>query len=178
MKIFSQRLKNALDKSYLHLLSCLLSAKTDHFSFPLTCKEKIQIQKKMEECDFGCVPHFSQEIFKKRAIFRGHKNDLIHWVFGRILKLYIKGTIDFIYFYLFIFGCIGSLLLRAGFLQLWRVGATLHCGAWASHCGGFSCCGAWALGTQAPVVAAHGLSSRGSKALECVSFSSYGTWAQ
>ena len=24
-------------------------------------------------------------------------------------------------------------------------GATLRCGARASHCGGFSCCGAWAL---------------------------------
>ena len=29
----------------------------------------------------------------------------------------------------FIFGCIGSLLLRAGFLQLWRAGATLCGGA-------------------------------------------------
>ena len=46
-------------------------------------------------------------------------------------------------------------------------GATLHCGAWASHCGGFSCCGAPALGTRASVVAAHGLSSCGSQALEC-----------
>ena len=31
-------------------------------------------------------------------------------------------------------------------------GATLRCGAWASHRGGFSCCGAQALGTQASVV--------------------------
>ena len=46
-------------------------------------------------------------------------------------------------------------------------GATLGCGARASHCGGFSCCEAWALGTQASVVAAHGLSSCGSWALEC-----------
>ena len=46
------------------------------------------------------------------------------------------------------------------------VGATLHCGAWASHCGGFSCCRAQALGTQASVVVAHGLSSFGSRALE------------
>ena len=36
-------------------------------------------------------------------------------------------------------------------------GATLHCGAWASHCSGFSCCGAWALGMQASVVVAHRL---------------------
>ena len=36
-------------------------------------------------------------------------------------------------------------------------GATLGCGAHASHCGGFSCCGARALGEQASVVVAHGL---------------------
>ena len=36
-------------------------------------------------------------------------------------------------------------------------GATLCCGARASHCGGFSCCGARALGTRASVVVAHGL---------------------
>ena len=41
----------------------------------------------------------------------------------------------------------------------------LHCGARASHCGGFSCCGARALGAWALVVA-HGLSSYGSRALE------------
>ena len=32
-----------------------------------------------------------------------------------------------------------------------------NCGERASHCGGFSCCGARALGTQASVVVAHGL---------------------
>ena len=36
-------------------------------------------------------------------------------------------------------------------------GATLHCGAWASHCGGFSYCGAWALGARASVVVVCGL---------------------
>ena len=36
-------------------------------------------------------------------------------------------------------------------------GATLRCGAWASSCGGFSCCGAWALDRRASVVVAHGL---------------------
>ena len=59
---------------------------------------------------------------------------------------------------MFIFGCVGSSLLHAGFLLLQRAGATLRCGAWASHCGGFSCCGALALGAQASVVVAHGLS--------------------
>ena len=45
-------------------------------------------------------------------------------------------------------------------------GATLHCSAWASHCRGFSCCGARALGARASVVVARGLSSCGSRALE------------
>ena len=61
------------------------------------------------------------------------------------------------FIYLFIFGCVGSSLLCTGFLQLRRVGATLRCGVWASHCGvffllwsmgsrhmGFSSCGTWA----------------------------------
>ena len=43
-------------------------------------------------------------------------------------------------------------------------GATLRCGARASHCGGFSCCGARALDTQASVVVAWGLSSCGAQA--------------
>ena len=47
--------------------------------------------------------------------------------------------------FIFIFGCIGSLLWCAGFLWLQRAGATLHYGAWASHCSGFSYCGARAL---------------------------------
>ena len=45
-------------------------------------------------------------------------------------------------------------------------GATLCCGARASHCGGFSHCGARALGARASVVVARGLSSCGSWALE------------
>ena len=55
-------------------------------------------------------------------------------------------------------------------------GATLHCGALASHCGGFSCCGARALGTWASVVVACGLSSCGSRALGR-RLSSCGSWA-
>ena len=47
-----------------------------------------------------------------------------------------------------------------------RAGATLRCGARASHCSGFSHCGAWALGMRASVVVAHGLSSCGSQALD------------
>ena len=68
----------------------------------------------------------------------------------------------YLFIYLFIFGCVRSSLLCTGFLQLWRAGATLRCGARASHCGGFSCCRARALGTWASVVVAHGLQSAGS----------------
>ena len=77
---------------------------------------------------------------------------------------------------MFVFGCVWSSLPCEGFLQLWQAGATLCCGAWASHCGGFSCCGAWALGTWASIVVAHGLSSCGSQALEH-RLSSCGAWA-
>ena len=56
----------------------------------------------------------------------------------------------FIYFWLH-----WSSLLRAGFLQLWRAGATLHCVVVA-------CCGARALGAWASVVVARRLQSAGS----------------
>ena len=42
----------------------------------------------------------------------------------------------------------------------------LHCCARASHCRGFSCCGARALGMWASVVVACGLRSCGSRDLE------------
>ena len=47
-----------------------------------------------------------------------------------------------------------------------RAGATLRCHVRASHCSGFSCCGARALGVRASVVVAQRLSSCGSRALE------------
>ena len=69
----------------------------------------------------------------------------------------------FIYLFIYlIFGCIGSSLLHAGFLQLLRAGATLCCGAWASRCGGFSYCRARALGTWVSAVVAHRLQSAAS----------------
>ena len=70
----------------------------------------------------------------------------------------------FINLFIFIFGCVGSSLLCAGFLWLRRAGATLRCGARASHCSGFSCCGAGALGSRASVVVARELSSGGARA--------------
>ena len=67
------------------------------------------------------------------------------------------------------FGCARSLLQHMGHLSLQRAGATLRCGAWASHCGSFSCGGAWALGVQLSVTAAIGPGN-------CVSWSL--EWAQ
>ena len=52
-------------------------------------------------------------------------------------------------YFIFIFGCVGSSLLRAG--------ATLRFSARASHSGGFSFCGAWALGARPSVAVARGL---------------------
>ena len=73
----------------------------------------------------------------------------------------------YLFIYLFIFGCVGSSLLRAGFsLVAASGGATLCCGAQASHCGGFSCCKARALGARASVAVVCRLSSCGSWALE------------
>ena len=53
------------------------------------------------------------------------------------------------FIYLLFFGCVGSLFLCEGFLQLRQAGATLHRGAWASHYRGLSCCGAQAPDAQA-----------------------------
>ena len=67
----------------------------------------------------------------------------------------------FIYFWLhwvFVAACRLSLVAESR--------ATLCCGGRASHCGGFSCCRARALGVRASVVVARGLSCRGSQALE------------
>ena len=85
-------------------------------------------------------------------------------------------------FILFIFGCVGSSLLCAGFLQLRRAGATLHCGARASHCGGFSLqstgsrrvgsrsCGSWAQQLwSAGLVAPWHVGSSRTRARTCVS---------
>ena len=58
----------------------------------------------------------------------------------------------------FTFGCTGSPLLCAGFLSLRRVGTPPEFG------GGFSGGGVQALGAQASVAMAHGISSCGSGA--------------
>ena len=64
----------------------------------------------------------------------------------------------YLFIYSLIFGCIGSSLLGACGLSLVVVSRGYSSlGCVVSHCGGFSCCGARALGTRASVVVAHGL---------------------
>ena len=51
---------------------------------------------------------------------------------------------------LFLFGHTGYSLLQGVFSSCSEQGLLSGCGAQVSHCGGFSCCRAWALGLQAP----------------------------
>ena len=70
--------------------------------------------------------------------------------FELVCGLFVKGYKSFFFFFfLIIFGRVGSSFLCEGFLQLWRVGATLHRGVRASHYRGLSCCGAEAPDAQA-----------------------------
>ena len=70
----------------------------------------------------------------------------------------------FIYFYKFIYfiylflAALGLHCCAWAFSICGERGGALCCTAWASHCGGFSCCRARALGTRASVVVVHGLS--------------------
>ena len=69
--------------------------------------------------------------------------------------------------FFFFLAALGLRCCAWAFFQLWRVGAalrSLRCSGRASHCGGFSCCGAWALGARASVVVARRIRSCGSRA--------------
>ena len=61
----------------------------------------------------------------------------------------------------------GVFVAKHGLSLVAVIGATLRCSAQASHCSGFSCCKAQALGTWASVIVARELSSCSSWALEC-----------
>ena len=77
---------------------------------------------------------------------------------------------NLIYLFIFILGCIRSLLLCLLFFSSGEQGQFSSCGAWASHCGDFRC-GASLQGVRPSVVATHGLSSsvahRLSLSMEC-----------
>ena len=95
---------------------------------------------------------------------------MFEWcIFFTSLCHYFYFFLIYLFIYLFIFGCIGSLLLHAGFLQLRQAGATLRCSCvsfssrwllllWSmgSRHTGFSTCGSQAL--------EHRLSSCGAQA--------------
>ena len=72
--------------------------------------------------------------------------------------------------YLLTFGCAGSLSPGGLFSSCGEQGLLSSCDMQDPHCGGFSCCGAWAVGCL-------GFSSCGSWALEH-RLSSCSTWAQ
>ena len=129
----------------------------------LTNKNHYSIPQQLPFSRKSQVPFFLIRFFFYDFFFKE-----VHFFFFKLINLF---------FNLFFFGCVGSSLLHVGFLQLWRAGATLCCGARASHCGGFSCCGAQALGARASAVVARRLSSCGLRALER-RLSSCGTWAQ
>ena len=82
------------------------------------------------------------------------------------LRLLFLIRIFFIYNFIsfFIFGSTGPSLLHGFFSNCGKQGLLPRWGAWASHCGGFSCCRVWAPGPQTSAVAAHGLSSCGIQA--------------
>ena len=77
--------------------------------------------------------------------------------FFLILLKFLK--ILFVYFWLHY-----VLIDCTGFLWLWGSEATVGCRAPASHCSGFSCCGAQVLGAWASVVVANRLRSRDTQA--------------
>ena len=66
-----------------------------------------------------------------------------------------SGQVHFLFFTInYLFLVVLGLIATLGLSLFAASGATLHCGVWASHCGGFSRCRAQTLGTQASVVAA------------------------
>ena len=71
------------------------------------------------------------------------------------------------YIYLFIYGCIGSSLLHAGFSLVAASGGCSSLRHVGFSLGGFSCCGARALSTRASVVVAQRLGCCDAWALEC-----------
>ena len=99
--------------------------------------------------------------------------EMIFWGFsGPLINL--VPFLKWIFLNLFIFNWLIYLFLAALGLRCCAQ-AFSSCGERTSH-GGFSCCGAQALGTRASVVVARGLSSCGSRALER-RLSSYGAQA-
>lgn len=84
--------------------------------------------------------------FKKYLfVFENNAFSLIGAKFCECLKLSLLMCYSDLFFLKnYIYGCAVSLRLHVGFLQLPRAVVILP-RAWAPHCNGSSCCGAWAL---------------------------------
>ena len=95
----------------------------------------------------------------------GKTSSFFRKMFLKFLLRYDSLTTELTVLFTYLLAVLG-LHCCVGFSLLGWAGATLHCSAWASHCGGFSCCRAQAPGTQAIAVAARGLRVWGSQALE------------
>ena len=63
------------------------------------------------------------------------------------LSFFLRNFLFIIFIYLFLFLAVLGLHCRMGFSVVGASGG-YTCSAWASHCGGFSYCRAWALGTD------------------------------
>ena len=72
---------------------------------------------------------------------------------SRLVLVFFKKICLFTYF-----GCAGSSLLHGLFSSCGKRGLLSRCRAWVSHCSDF-CYGAWALGSQASIIVAKGLTS-------------------
>ena len=78
---------------------------------------------------------------------------ILFYLYLRSLIYPVWGSLSFFFFFLinlfyllFFLAVLGLHCSTRAFSSWWCVGAALRCGAQASHCGGFSCCGAQALG--------------------------------
>ena len=74
-----------------------------------------------------------------------------------IIPLSPLSSFQLTFFFILIFFLVLAVLGLVAVRRLSLVGATLRCGARASHCSGFSSCGARALGARASVAVALGL---------------------
>ena len=77
---------------------------------------------------------------------------LYHFTFFTFVPTSVYSVVSLFFLNLFIFWVRWVFIAVCGLSLVVARGPTLQCSARASHCGGFSCCGARALGAQASVV--------------------------
>ena len=100
---------------------------------------------------------------------QGSSNILLCISLEEELGLCFTAVLLFLFLNKFIYLFLAVLGLRCCVWAFYSCGEQqllFHCSTQASHCGGFSCCGAQTLGARISVVVAHGLSSCSSRALE------------